>query len=45
MIELSQRNKNLRRDHSLTAFVVGIGSLGDVDLFANFSLCEVRILS
>ena len=45
MIELSQSDKNLRRDHSFAAFIVSIGSLRDIDLLANFSLSEVRIFS
>lgn len=45
MIELSQSDKNLRRDHSFAAFIVSIGPLRDIDLLANFSLSEVRIFS
>ena len=45
MIELSQGNKNLRRDHSFTAFIISVGSLRHIDLLADFGLCEVRIFS
>ena len=45
MIELSQSNKNLGRDHAFAAFVIGVGSLGNIDLLADFSLCEGRIFS
>ena len=45
MIELSQGNKNLRRDHAFAAFVISVGSLRDIDYLADFSLCEVRIFS
>ena len=45
MIELCQGNQNLRRDHAFSTFVISIGSLGNVDLLANFRLREVRIFS
>ena len=45
MIEPRQGNKNLGRDHPLTTFVVSVGSLGNIDLFSNLSLREVRIFS
>ena len=43
MIELSQGNQNLRRNHAFSTLVVSIGSLWDIDLLANLSLCKVRI--
>ena len=45
MIELSQSDKNLRRNHSFATLVISIGSLGDIDLLAHFSLSEIRIFS
>lgn len=45
VIELRQSNKNLGWDHAFTAFVVSIGSLRNIDLLADFRLCEVRIFS
>ena len=45
MIELSQGNQNLRRDHAFSAFVISIGSLRNIDLLADLSLREVRIFS
>ena len=45
MIESRQGNKNLRRNHALTTFVVSVGSLGNIDLFSNLSLREARIFS
>ena len=40
-IMLSQCNQNMRRNHALAAFIVGIGSLRHIDLLANLSLCEI----
>lgn len=45
MIKLSQCDQNLRRDHAFAAFIISVGSLGDIDLLADFSLREVRIFS
>ena len=45
MIELSQGNQNLGRDHAFSTFVISIGSLRNIDLLADLSLCEVRIFS
>ena len=45
MIELCQGNENLRRDHAFAAFVISIGSLGNIDLLANLSLCKVSVFS
>ena len=45
MIELSQGSQNLRRDHAFSALIVSIGSLRDIDLLADLSLCKVRIFS
>ena len=45
MIELSQSDKNLRRDHAFATFIVCVGSLGDINLHANLSLREVSIFS
>ena len=45
MIILSQCSQNMRRNHALAAFIVGIGSLRHVDLLANLSLCEIGVFS
>ena len=45
MMKLRQRCQNPWRDHTLPALIVGVGSLGNIDLPAEFFLCEVRILS
>ena len=45
MIEPGQSNQNLGRDHAFSTFVISIGSLRNIDLLANLSLCEVRIFS
>ena len=41
MMELSQGDQNLRRDHAFTAFIISVSSLGNVDLFAHFCLRKV----
>ena len=45
MIELSQGDQDLGRDHAFSAFIISIGPLGDVDLLADLGLCEIRIFS
>ena len=45
MIELRQGSQNLRRDHAFSTLIVSIGSLRDIDLLADLSLCKVRIFS
>ena len=36
---LGQRHKDLRRDHALTTFIIGVGSLRHIDLLAHLGLC------
>lgn len=43
LIQISQRTQNGRRYHSLTAFVIGICSLGHIDSPTNFRLCQIRV--
>jgi len=45
MMELSQGNQNLGRDHAFSAFIISVGSLGDIDLLAKFRLCQISIFS
>lgn len=45
MVELSQSNQNLGRNHSLPTFIVSVGSLRNIDFLADLSLCKVRIFS
>jgi len=45
MIEFRQSRKNLRRDHTLAAFIIRVCSLRDIDLLADLSLREIRIFS
>lgn len=45
LMELSQGDQNLGRDHAFAAFIVSVGSLGNIDLLANFCLRKVCIFS
>ena len=45
MIALRQGNQNLGRNHAFPTFIISIGSLRNIDLPADLSLCEVRIFS
>lgn len=45
IMELGQRDQNLRRDHPLSMLIVSIGSLGNIDLLSQLRLRQVSILS
>jgi len=41
MVKLRQGDQNLGRDHAFTAFVIGVGSLGNIDSFSKLCLRKV----
>ena len=45
LMKLRQGNQNLWRDHAFSAFVIGVCSLGNIDLFTDFRLRQVSIFS
>ncbi len=44
-VKLCQCNKNLRRNHTRSAFIISICSLRHINLCAKLGLCEVGIFS
>lgn len=44
-VEVCQSAQNLRWNHSLSAFIIGVGALRHVDCLANLLLCEVCVFT
>lgn len=43
LVKIRQSTEDMRRNHTLSAFIVGIGSLRYIDCIANLGLCQVGI--
>lgn len=44
-IKIRKRTQNMRRNHSLTALIIGIGALRHIDRRANLRLRKIGILA